>query len=260
MPAFSANLELLFPELPFFDRFGAAAELGFSSVEYMFPYAQDIGRIRRLLDENGLRLDLFNLPAGDFAAGERGIAGDPARRDEFASGVEAACRIANELGCRKLNCLAGFEVAGERVESQRACLVSNLQSAVASTRVAGIQLMVELLNPVENPGFLLSRMSDVHAVLQAVPGLSFQCDVYHLQRANGELINTITQIRGHIGHFQIADAPDRHEPGTGEINYRTVFRAIDEIGYPGRIGLEYRPSTSTAESLSWVMDYGYKID
>ena len=232
MPRFSVNLAMLWTELPFLDRFGAAAAAGFDAVEYLFPYAFEPAELDRRMRAHGLEQELFNLPAGDFVAGERGIANDPARRDEFRDGVEAALRYADGLGCHKINCLVG-------------------------RRVAGRTLQVELLNPKDTPGFFVDSIETTTRILDAVPDLRFQCDVYHLQRTCGDLVETIRSLADRIGHVQVADTPGRHEPGTGEIAYPFVLRSIDAMGYEGRVGLEYAPSGPTEDSFGWIEAYGY---
>jgi len=259
VPRFSANLSMLFDDAPFVDRFARAAEAGFDAVEYLFPYEHDAADLRRSLDEHGLRQDLFNLPAGDFAAGERGIAVDPARREEFAQGVELAARYAAALGCRKLNCLVGTRPQGVPWETQYACLVENLRAAAARLGRDGVTLHAELLNPIETPGFFLDSMDLVRRLLDDVPALWFQCDVYHLQRTQGDLVRTMRSVSDRIGHVQIADSPDRHEPGTGEIAYDFVLRELDALGYTGCVGLEYRPSAGTEETLGWIDALGYAL-
>jgi hydroxypyruvate isomerase len=260
MPRFSANLVMLWTEVPFLDRFRAAASAGFDAVEYMFPYDFDPEDLRRALDRHGLEQDLFNLPAGDFAAGERGTAVDPARVDEFAAGVDSAMRYAAALGCRKLNCLVGTTLPDRPWGEQYRCLVDNLSRAVERMGAEGMTLHVELLNPHDAPGFFLDSVRLVERLLSEVPGLSFQCDLYHLQRTSGELTGTIRAMGGAIGHVQLADAPDRHEPGTGEINVPFVLGELDSVGYRGRIGLEYRPSGRTEDSFGWIEGYGYRRD
>jgi hydroxypyruvate isomerase len=259
VPRFSANLALLWSELPFLERFAAAAGAGFDAVEYLFPYPFEPDDLARRLREHGLRQDLFNLPAGDFDAGERGLAADPSRRDEFREGVERALRYADALGCRKLNCLAGLELPTVPWEDQLSCLIENLRHAAERVGADGRTLMVELLNTKDTPGFFVGSLAVVERTLDEVddPHLRFQCDVYHLQRSSGDLVRAIESLGPRIGHYQIADAPDRHEPGTGEIAYPYVLEAIDRTGYDGSIGLEYRPSGATDDSFGWIERYGY---
>jgi hydroxypyruvate isomerase len=261
MPRFSANLSFLWNDIPFAERFGAAARAGFASVEYMFPYALEPEDLSARLRESSVRQDLFNLPAGDFDAGERGVAVDPDRRDEFRTGVERALRYADMLECRKLNCLAGVRVLDVSWDDQFACLVENLGYAADRVGAEGATLHLELLNAKDTPGFFVDSVPLVERVLDAVdsPHLLFLCDVYHLQRTSGDLVDTIRKLGGRIGHYQVADAPDRHEPGTGEIAYPFVFEAIEATGYDGFIGLEYRPSGGTDDSLGWIEGYGYAL-
>ena len=261
MPRFSANLGLLWSDLPFPERIRAATRAGFDAVEYMFPYAFEPADLSKRLRESGVRQDLFNLPAGDFDAGERGVAADPARRDEFRTGVELALRYADALGCSKLNCLAGLRVPGVAWDDQFECLVENLTHAAARVGEVGGTLHVELLNTKDTPGFFVDSMPLVVRVLDSVdsPHVAFQCDVYHLQRTSGDIVATIAQMGDRIGHYQVADAPDRHEPGTGEISFPFVFEAIDATGYDGFVGLEYRPSGPTDDSFGWIEEYGYAL-
>jgi hydroxypyruvate isomerase len=257
VPRFSANLGFLWADLPFLDRFAAAAAADFDAVEYMFPYAFEPSELSGRLRDHGLQQDLFNLPAGDFDGGERGVANDPGRRDEFREGVEAAIRYAGALGCRKINCLVGLDVAGVPAQDQFGCAIDNLGLAAARLGSEGCVLHVELLNPKETPGFFVDSVDVVTRLLDAVPDLRFQCDVYHLQRTSGELVETIRSLAERIGHVQVADAPSRHEPGTGEIAYPFVLAAIDAAGYDGRVGLEYRPSGATDDSFGWIEAFGY---
>ena len=250
---------MLFDDSPFPERFARAAGAGFDAVEYLFPYDHDADDLRKTLDDHGLRQDLFNLPAGDFEHGERGIAVDPARRDEFADGVETALRYVAALGNRKINCLVGKSVAGVAPQDQYACLVENLTEAAARLDEEGIALQAELLNPIQTPGFFLDSMERVRMLLRDVPGLSFQCDVYHLQRTQGNLVDTMRSVADRIGHVQIADSPDRHEPGTGEIDYGFVLRELDALGYTGCVGCEYAPSARTEDTLGWIEALGYAL-
>lgn len=256
----SANLGFLFGEVPFMERFARAAEAGFHAVEYMFPYDYEPGALRAELARHGLAQDLFNLPAGDFGAGERGLAVSSERREEFRRGVETALAYAAALGCEKLNCLVGLRSDATPFESQYACLVDNLAWATGRIGGEGASLLVELLNPRETPNYFLDRTSLVRRLLDDIsdPAFKFQLDVYHLQRTEGDLIATIRTLGSEIGHVQIADAPDRHEPGTGEINYANVLAALRETGYTGRIGLEYRPTGRTEDSFAWIGELAHE--
>lgn len=259
MPNFAANLSMLFTEHPFLERFNRAAAVGFRAVEFLFPYEFDAAAIVRELRRNGLTQVLFNLPAGDFAAGDRGMANDPRRVEEFRSGVARGLAIAAELECGRLNCLAGLRLTDVSDETQLATLVDNLRYAADAAAAAGVLQVVEPLNAFDAPGYLLPTPDAGFAVVERAdhPNLKLQYDVYHAQRMSGNLTATIADRVGQIGHIQIADSPDRHEPGTGEINYPFVFRAIDATGYDGWVSLEYRPRESTESSLAWLSEMGY---
>ncbi len=262
MPIFSANLSLLFGEVPFPERFSAAAACGFRSVEFLFPYDYQPAEIAGHLAAHDLVLDLFNLPAGDFAAGERGTAVFPARRTEFRAGVQEAVRYAAVLGTRKLNCLVGLRDPDDAPERQYDCLVENLAWAAAQVGAAGRTLHVEQLNPIETPGFLLDSLAVAERLLDDVasPHLRLQFDVYHVQRTQGDVVTALRRLAGRIGHVQIADSPERHEPGTGELNFGFILGELDRLGYRGRVGLEYRPTGPTPETLDWVTAHGWRID
>ena len=254
MPKFNANLTMLFNEVPFLDRFQAAAEAGFKGVEFLFPYAFDKDAIAERLDQHGLVQVLHNLPAGDWDAGERGIACHPDRVGEFRDGVGRAIEYATALGCKQLNCLAGIAPAGVDAEKVHATFVANLRFAAARLEEAGIRLLVEPINTFDIPGFHLNRTAQAIALIEEVgsPNLWLQHDVYHMQRMEGELANTIARHLPKIAHMQIADNPGRHEPGSGEINYAWLFRYIDQLGYEGWIGCEYKPAAGTREGLGWI--------
>ena len=261
MPRFSANLSFLFGErATIVERIDAAAACGFAGVEYMFPYVEDVGALRAALRANRLEQVLFNLPAGDFAAGERGIAVDPSRRAEFARGVGDAVRIAGDLRCRRINCLVGKRLADVDEATQRATLVANLRHAAAALDAAGVRLVIEPLNRLETPGFFIGTTAEALALIDEVahPNLALQYDCYHAQRVEGNLIAT---IRAHaatrFGHVQIADSPDRREPGTGEIAYERVLAALDASGYDGWVGLEYKPLAGTEDGLAWIERLGF---
>ena len=254
MPKFAANLSMLFTELDFLDRFQAAAQAGFQGVEYLFPYACDKQELARRLQDNGLVQVLHNLPAGDWDAGERGIACHPGRVDEFRQGVARAIDYAQALACPQLNCLAGIIPAGVDAATAHRTFVDNLRHAAAALEKAGIRLLIEPINTFDIPGFFLSRTDQALAILAEVgsDNLRIQYDIYHAQRMEGELGNTISQHLDAIGHIQLADNPGRHEPGTGEINYPWLFRHIDATGYDGWIGCEYKPAARTEDGLGWI--------
>lgn len=259
MPRFAANLTMLFTERPFLERFEAAARSGFRAVEYMFPYAEDVDGIAAALAQLRLTQVLFNLPAGDWGAGDRGIAADPGRREEFRSGVARAVDLARRFRCARLNCLVGkrSEAIGER--EQWRCLVDNLRYAAGELAGSGITLLVEPVNTYDIPGFFLSMSAQAIRLLDEIdaPNARMQYDVYHMQRMEGNLTQTMRLHVGRIGHVQIADAPDRHEPGTGEINFAYVLGQLDAQGYDGFVGLEYRPSGRTEDSFGWIASMGY---
>ncbi len=261
MPRFAANLTMLYTDSPFLARFGRAKASGFRYVEYLFPYDYDTSALAAALAEHGLQQVLFNLPAGDWAAGERGIAGLPDRIAEFRAGVERALQVAQALNVRQLNCLVGKRDPRVPLVEQRKTMVENLRYAADALAAAGITLLIEMLNPYDVPGFLIDSPHAAFDVQEQVgsANLKVQYDVYHAQRTQGELANTIRAHLDRIGHVQIADNPGRHQPGTGEINYRFLFEFLDAIGYTGYVGLEYVPTGTTEESLAWIQEYGYAL-
>lgn len=254
MPRFAANLSLLFTELPFLDRIAAAARAGFTGVEVQFPYDHPASDIAAALDRAGVPLVLHNLPAGDWARGDRGLACHPGREDEFRAGVATAVAYARTLGCRRLNCLAGIVPPGVDAATAKATLVANLRFAAEVVARADMTLLVEPINTRDMPGFFLSRSDAALAVMDAVdaPNLRLQYDVYHMQIMEGDLARTLERLLPRIGHIQIADNPGRHEPGTGELNWSFLFRHLDAIGYDGWVGAEYRPATTTDAGLGWL--------
>jgi hydroxypyruvate isomerase len=254
MPKFAANLSMLFTELPFLDRFAGAAKAGFRGVEYLFPYAMAKEDIAERLKANGLTQVLFNLPAGDWDAGERGIACHPDRISEFQDGVAKAIEYAKALGCAQVNCLAGIAPKGADVEAARRTLVSNLRFAASKLKDAGILLIAEPVNTYDIAGFFLNRSAQAIALFDEVgsDNLKLQYDIYHMQRMEGKLAKTIERLLPRIAHIQLADNPGRNEPGTGEIHYPYLFSFIDRIGYAGWIGCEYKPLTTTTAGLGWL--------
>ena len=254
MPRFAANLTMLFTELPFLDRFDAAAKAGFTAVEFLFPYAYSVADLKQRLSANRLELVLHNLPAGDWDAGERGIACLPDRVAEFRDGVARAIDYASALGAPQVNCLAGKVAAGVSDDVLRDTFVGNLRFAAAALQRANIRLLIEPINTFDIPGFYLNRTAQALAIIDEVgsDNLFVQYDIYHAQRMEGELIATMTKQLARIGHIQLADNPGRNEPGTGEIHYDNVFKALDRIGYAGWIGCEYKPATTTEAGLCWL--------
>ncbi len=254
MPRFSANLSFLYPELAFADRFAAAARDGFKAVEYVSPYEMPKAAVAALLAENGLEQALFNLPAGDWAKGERGIACHPDRVSEFRDGVKHAADYAHALGCKRLNCLAGIAPASVPRDTAWQVLTENLAHAATHLQQQNIRLLVEPINRFDMPGFLLNTSADgMKAIETAACGnLFLQYDIYHMQRMEGELAATLKRLMPHIAHIQIADDPGRHEPGTGEINYPFLLGLIDNLGYDGWVGCEYTPLGGTSEGLNWM--------
>ena len=253
MPKFAANLSMLFTEVPFAQRFERAARAGFAWVECQFPYELPASEVRALLDAHGLNMVLHNLPAGDWAAGDRGIACDPARVDEFRAGVTRAIEYATTLGVKKINCLAGKLPATVSEQQARQTLIDNLRYAAAALAPHGIQLLTEPINRFDIPGFYLDSTAKALSVLDEVgePDVLLQYDVYHAQRMEGELAGTLEKNLARIGHIQIADNPGRHEPGTGEIRFPFLFALLDRLGYQGVIGAEYIPAGTTEAGLVW---------
>ncbi|HKQ68483.1 MAG TPA: hydroxypyruvate isomerase [Polyangiaceae bacterium] len=251
----AANLTFLFNEVEFLGRFEAAARAGFRGVEYLFPYAYEKRALVEHLGVHDLTQVLFNLPPGDFAAGERGIACLPDRVGEFQDGVGMALDYAKALGCRQLNCLAG--ILGGNPEAAHRTLVDNLKFASRELGLAGIRLNIEPINTRDIPGFFLRRTEQALRIIDEVgaSNLFLQYDIYHMQIMEGDLAATLERSIGKVAHVQLADNPGRHEPGTGEINYPFLFRRLRELGYDGWIGCEYKPSSSTAASLSWIDAY-----
>lgn len=258
MPNFAANLTMLFTEVPFMERFAHASEAGFTHIEYLFPYAFNADDLKSELTKHGLTQILFNLPSGDWAAGERGIAAIPGRSDEFRAGVPKAVQYAKVLGVTRLNCLAGKRLAGQSDEIHWQTLIENIRFAATELAAHGIDLVVEPINHFDIPGFVLNRTEQAIQLIEEVghPNVKVQFDIYHVQREEGEITATFRKHFAKIGHIQIADNPGRNQPGTGEINFPFIFRQLDESGYAGWVGLEYVPTPDTVTSLGWLREYG----
>ncbi len=254
MPKFAANLTMLYNEHEFTDRFAAAAGAGFRGVEYLFPYAYPSELLAEKLQRYGLVQVLHNLPAGDWAKGERGIAVLPDRVGEFQDGVGKAIEYAKALGCTQLNCLAGIRPAALAQEKVHETLVANLRFAADKLKAAGIRLLVEAINTRDIPGFYVCGTQQTLDLIRATgsDNIFVQYDIYHMQRMEGELAATMEKHLAQIAHIQLADNPGRNEPGTGEINYPFLFGMLDRIGYGGWIGCEYKPRATTDEGLAWL--------
>jgi hydroxypyruvate isomerase len=257
MPKFSANLTMLFNEVDFLDRFEAATKVGFKGVEYLFPYAYARELLAERLAKHGLIQVLHNLPAGDWAKGERGIACLPDRVGEFQDGVGKAIEYATALRCTQINCLAGIAPAGGDASRLRETLIRNLQFAAAKLKTAGIRLLIEPCNTRDIPGFYLNHSQQALDIIRDVgsDNLFLQYDIYHMQIMEGDLAPTIQRHLASIRHMQLADNPGRNEPGTGEIHYPFLFEFINNLGYAGWIGCEYKPRAGTLEGLSWARPY-----
>lgn len=254
MPKFAANLTMLFTEQPFLERFDAASKAGFEAVEFLFPYAWPAQEVEDLLKKHQLKLVLHNLPAGDWDAGERGIACHPDRVVEFRDGVTLAIKYAKQLGAKQLNCLIGKVPDNVDKSLIDQTVIENLRFAAQELNKHDLRLLIEPINTFDIPGFYLSRTEQALKLIDqvGVDNLFLQYDIYHMQRMEGEIANTISKNLSRIAHVQLADNPGRNEPGTGELNYRFLFKHLDAIGYQGWIGCEYKPATTTEEGLSWI--------
>ncbi|MDN2582028.1 2-oxo-tetronate isomerase [Aquibium sp. ELW1220] len=257
MPKLAANLSTMFNETPFLERFERAARAGFSAVEFQFPYAFDPDAIGAELKRNRLEIALFNLPPGDIEAGERGLASIPEARERFRESLEPALRHALATGCRKLHCMAGVLSGQADMAEREATFVANLREATALFWPHGVRLLIEPLNPFDTPNYFLSSVEQAAAIVEAVgsPGVGIQYDFYHQSRMRGELIATFDRFRNLIGHVQIAGNPGRHEPDTGEVDYRFVLQALVSRGYDGFVGCEYTPAGDTVAGLGWARSW-----
>ncbi|MFN8524264.1 MAG: TIM barrel protein [Chloroflexota bacterium] len=252
---YAANLSLMFAEYDQLDRFKKAAEAGFTHVEMLFPFLFDLDRVERELKDNGLTMILFDSDVGNFAGGDRGYLCDPSQKERLYQTVKDAIALAPRLGTTLINVLAGKLPAGVSREQGRATAIENLRRVAPLAEAAGITLVSEGLNTVANPGYFLDHSALGFEIVDAVnsPNVKFQYDVFHMQIMEGNLIDTIMKNVDKIAHIQIADNPGRHEPGTGEINYTNVLKAIDESGYGGFVALEYVPAAGTEDGLdTWL--------
>lgn len=254
MPKFAANLTMMFNELPFLQRFGAAAQAGFKAVEFLFPYDHPAEEIAQQLETHRLENVLFNLPPGDWAGGERGIASLPGREAEFRDGMAKALAYAKVLGTRRLHMMAGLLPESADHALHRATYIANLRRACAEAATHGIAMMIEPINTRDMPGYFMNTQADAHAIREEIgaDNLKVQMDFYHVQIVEGDIAMKVRRYLPHIGHIQVAGVPERNEPDTGEVNYRYLFRLLDELGYDGWVGCEYRPAKGTLEGLGWM--------
>ena len=264
MPKFAANLSMLYPEFDFLDRFEAAAKDGFKAVEYLFPYAFESRDIAARLQANGLQQVLFNAPPGDWDGGERGLACLPGREAEFRSSLAKALDYAGVLDCPRLHVMAGLLPAGSEREALFPTYVGNLRWAALEAAKQGIEVLIEPINTRDIPRFFLNRQDHAHEVVATVgaANLKVQMDLYHCQVVEGDLAMKLRRYlaTGHVGHVQIAGVPERHEPDRGELNYPYLFSVLDELGYAGWVGCEYRPRAGTqaggtSAGLDWIKPY-----
>jgi hydroxypyruvate isomerase len=253
MPQFAANLSMLFTEVPFLERFALARAAAFDAVEFLFPYAYEAAQIRACLQQHDLQLVLHNLPPGDWQAGERGMACQPQRFEEFQRGVHTAVAYATALQVPRVHCMAGIVPPTLAPQAARAAYVRALQYAADQFAPHGIEVLIEPINHFDMPGYFLTHSRQALGILAdaARPNLYLQYDIYHMQRMEGELSNTLRACLPNIRHIQLADTPGRHEPGTGEINYRHLLRLLDDLGYQGWVGCEYQPLAGTMAGLGW---------
>lgn len=262
MPRFSANISTLFTEHALPDRFAAAADAGFAAVEIQFPYDHPPERLARLRETAGVEVALFNIPAGDMPAGERGIACLPGREQDFRQGVAKAAEYARALGCKRVNVLAGLlstsPPGGLDRETALDVLAGNLAFAGAAMAELGVKVLAEAVNDTTMPGFLVNRTSEALAAIKRAghENLAIQADIFHMAMMGEDIVAALQAAAPHIGHIQFADAPGRHEPGTGNLDFAAIFAAIDGLGYNGWVGAEYRPSGETGVSLEWLGTFG----
>ena len=257
MPKFAANLTMMFNELPFRARFAAARMAGFRAVEFLFPYGHDAGLLLTELETHGVRVVLFNLPPGDWDAGERGLAALPGREADFERSVTAAIEYANTLNCKQLHAMAGILPPTVDPDLAMSVYINNLARAASELKPHGITLLIEPINTRDMPGYFLSRTEEARRVIDGIgaDNLKLQFDIYHRQMMQGNIIHGISGNLDIIAHMQIANPPQRLDPSAGEINYPYVFQMIDGMGYEGWVGCEHKPLTTTKESLDWFEPY-----
>lgn len=257
MPRFAANLSMMFNEVPFLDRFALAAKAGFKGVEFLFPYEHKAAEIAARLKDNGLQQVLFNAPPGDWAKGERGMACRPGREQEFRDSIMRALDYAGALGCPRLHVMAGMVPPGVAQGTLTCLYAINLAWAAEKAIAQGVKCCIEPINQRDMPGYALTGIANAIQVIEAVgpDRLGLQFDLYHTQITEGDLVPRARTVLPYIAHMQVADTPGRNEPGTGEVNWPFVFAQLDDMGYRGWIGCEYRPAGETLAGLSWFAPY-----
>ena len=260
MPNFAANLSMMFTEVPFLDRFKAAVDAGFRAVEFLFPYQHTPNEIAMRLQENYLTQALFNLPPGDWEKGERGQGILPGREQVFADSLELAITYANAFNCKQIHCMAGIAPHDVAHETLNEIFIANLRVAAARLKKEDIRALIEPINYFDIPGYFLNTQAQARDIIDRVgsDNLYLQQDLYHCQIMEGNLAQKIKEYRDIVCHYQIAGTPGRHEPDVGEINYPYLFDQIDELGYDGFIGCEYRPKGETRAGLGWAAKYAIK--
>ena len=258
MPRLAANLSMMFNEVDCLARFAAARQAGFDAVEFLFPYDFPAAELRKRLDDNGLTQALFNAPPGNWAGGERGLASLPGRQAEFRGAMKKALDYAGALGCKLVHCMAGIPDASVAPGTAAALYAANLAWAAEHASAAGVRLCIEPINHRDMPGYFLNTEAQGAAVCEALGAdrVGLQFDVYHVQITEGDITKRMEKYLPIIAHMQIADVPARNEPGTGEIGWPFVFRRMDELGYTGYVGCEYRPAGDTVAGLGWRKTFG----
>jgi hydroxypyruvate isomerase len=258
MPRFAANISTMFTDRPFAERIQAAAAAGFSAVECQFPYEVAAGELARRLAEAAVELILLNTPPGDFAAGERGLAGLPGREAEFRAGLEPALEYAQALNCPQIHVMAGVKPEGLSKDACLQVFKANLRAAAEACARAGRVALIEPINTRDIPGYLLNTPAEGAALIAelGLSNLKLQFDFYHAQIMTGDLARSFERHLPIVGHVQVAGVPERHEPDTGEVNYPYLFDLIDRLGYAGWVGCEYFPAGSAEEGLGWAYRYG----
>ncbi|UPR32495.1 hydroxypyruvate isomerase family protein [Vibrio crassostreae] len=257
MAKFAANLTMLFTEVPFLERFEKAHKAGFKAVEYLFPYAFEAEELAEKMQEFGFEQALFNMPPGDWDAGERGFAAIPGREEEFKASVDTALMYAKALNCKKVHAMSGLHDAKFTRQKHVEIFISNIRFAADKFAEHNIELMIEPLNSRDVPNYFVAHQRDAVELIKLVdrPNVKLQLDLYHAQIMDGDLSTLIREVAAYTGHIQIASVPERHEPSEGELNYPHLFSVLDDSGYQGWIGCEYNPRGTTEEGLGWVNSY-----